>query len=687
MNTSLLHRATRLGLVIAGLAFASGVGAQTTSPRTTVSIVGDQFFINGRPTYEGRTWQGRKIQGLLLNTRMVQGIFDDRNSNTVARWAYPDTGRWDAERNTREFLAAMPTWREHGLLAFTLNLQGGSPEGYSNQQPWHNSAFEADGSLRSDYLARLERILNRADELGLAVMLGCFYFGQDERLRDEAAVVQAVDNMLAWLEAHPWRHLLLEVNNECNVRYDHAILRPDRVHELITRIQQRVHEGRRFLVGTSYGGGTIPKENVVRASDFILIHGNGVSDPSRLAEMVRRTRQVSGYTPKPILFNEDDHFDFDQPRNNFLAALDEYASWGYFDPGKNNYQDGYQSPPVRWDLNTPRKQAFFHLVSEITGQAPSSPTVGVRPTPPVVNPSNVSAALTNYHGWSNSWVLRNAQAEVIVVPAIGRLMQFGFRGEEGVLWENRALDGQPARWSDQGWINFGGDKSWPSPEGAWTRLTHRGWQPPPAFDGEPYEARLLPDGTLQLVSPIDRFYGIRVERQIRLHLDRPVLTVTTRFTGVSGDPVSVGVWVITQFRDPEMVFTRLPSPSRFPDGYHLLGQGPPPSLKIDGGWLALKREAGDAYKIGLDSDALLWMDAKQACRIDCPRATNATYPDGGSNLEVFTSRDPLRYVELETLGPLQDLSPGQYLEQTNVYTLFHRTRPDPKAEAERLLAR
>ena len=27
------------------------------------------------------------------------------------------------------------------------------------------------------------------------------------------------------------------------------------------------------------GGGTIPKENVVRASDFLLLHGNGVKDP------------------------------------------------------------------------------------------------------------------------------------------------------------------------------------------------------------------------------------------------------------------------------------------------------------------------------------------------------------------------------------------------------------------------
>ena len=95
---------------------------------TIVSIIEDAFYINGEITYSGRNYEGHKIEGLLLNSRMVQGIFDDRNPETLHRWEYPDTGKWDAERNTREFLSAMPAWRAHGILAFTINLQGGSPE-------------------------------------------------------------------------------------------------------------------------------------------------------------------------------------------------------------------------------------------------------------------------------------------------------------------------------------------------------------------------------------------------------------------------------------------------------------------------------------------------------------------------------------------------------------------------------
>jgi hypothetical protein len=344
--------------------------AADTPPRrhTEVTIQGRAFHINGRPTYEGRSYNGMKLEGLLMNARLVQATFDDLNPETRGRWAYPD-GPWDPDRNTREFLAALPVWREHGLLAFTLNLQGGSPEGYSKTQPWHNSAFTSDGGLRPDYMARLEQVLNRADELGMAVILGLFYFGQDERLADEAAVVRGVDNAVDWLLDRGYRNVLIEVNNECNVRYDHAILRPDRVHELIERVKSRQRGGRRLLAGTSYGGGTIPKENVVRVSDFLLLHGNGVHQPDRIRTMVDDTRALPAYRGQPILFNEDDHFDFDKPDNNLLAAVSRHASWGYFDfrMKGEGFDDGYQSVPVNWGISSARKRGFFGLLRRMTG--------------------------------------------------------------------------------------------------------------------------------------------------------------------------------------------------------------------------------------------------------------------------------------------------------------------------------
>jgi hypothetical protein len=105
-----------------------------------------------------------------------------------------------------------------------------------------------------------------------------------------------------------------------------------------------------------------------------LLHGNGTADPQLIVNQVEQTRSVDGYHGQPILFNEDDHFEFDKQWNNCTAALTAHASWGFFDPGpgaggsaaKGNYVDGYQLVPVNWGINTPRKRAFFELVRELT---------------------------------------------------------------------------------------------------------------------------------------------------------------------------------------------------------------------------------------------------------------------------------------------------------------------------------
>ena len=338
-------------------------------PYTVVDIKDGQFYINGRPTYEGRTWQNHKIEGLLMNSRMVQGIFDDLNPETRGQFVYPDTKKWDANRNTEEFVAAMPLWRSFGLNAFTLNLQGGSPLGYGNNG-WVNSAFDKKGNLRKDYLKRLKSILDRADELHMVVILGYFYFGQDQNLTDETAVINAVDNATDWIFKQGYRNVLIEIDNETNIKaYDHEILKPERVSELIERVKRKQKNGYRLLVSTSYGGGALPQPNVVKIADYILLHGNGIKDPAKITELVKKTRDVAGYYGQPIVFNEDDHFDFDKPVNNFVNAVKSYASWGYFDYRMKDegFAEGYQSIPADWGIGSERKKGFFNKLKEITG--------------------------------------------------------------------------------------------------------------------------------------------------------------------------------------------------------------------------------------------------------------------------------------------------------------------------------
>ncbi len=56
--------------------------------------------------------------------------------------------------------------------------------------------------------------------------------------------------------------------------------------------------------------------------------------------------------------------------NNMVAAISEYAGWGFFDyrmKGETDVNEGYQSVPVNWGLSSERKRGFFKLLKEVTG--------------------------------------------------------------------------------------------------------------------------------------------------------------------------------------------------------------------------------------------------------------------------------------------------------------------------------
>ncbi|MCC5929429.1 MAG: hypothetical protein JJU28_09310 [Cyclobacteriaceae bacterium] len=374
--------------MVAGCASKEESHPDPVHRKTAVTIEGEKFFINGKPTYEGIYWknpQGEEfpIEGLLMNARLVQGVFDDLNEKTRGQWAYPDTGEWDPDRNTDEFIQAMPVWKAHGLLGFTLNLQGGCPYGYCSSFPWDNSTFGPDGSLREAFMHRTERILDRADEIGMVVILGLFYFGEDQTLTDEKAVKSAVENATRWVLNKGYTHVIIEVNNECSVNaYDHDILKCHRVHELIKLVKDIEVGGRRLYASTSLAGGHIPTDEIVSVSDFILIHGNGVNDPERIHLISDEIRSKSVYTPKPLVNNEDDipwrnaGQGWGEEGNNFVASIQSYTGWGYFDfrlPAEDHqYNLGFQSIPVNWQLSSDRKRSFFNLLAEITN-SPGSP--------------------------------------------------------------------------------------------------------------------------------------------------------------------------------------------------------------------------------------------------------------------------------------------------------------------------
>src|SRR5262245_9268854 len=198
---------------------------------------------------------------------------------------------------------------------------------------------------------------------------------------------------------------------------------------------------------------------------------------------------------------------------------------------------------------------------------------------PARNASNISAKRVIYRQWADSILHSNGAVEVVIVPAVGRVMQMRFAGEDdGPFWENPSLEGRQPNPSSTDWINFGGDKTWPAPQADWPKVTPRAWPPPVAFDSMPVQAEIK-NNTVELISPVDPHYGIRTRRLVRLDPRRPVMTITTTYEKLEGEPRTVGVWIITQLKDPERVFIPLPEKTLFPEGYNKQSKELPANLQ------------------------------------------------------------------------------------------------------------
>jgi hypothetical protein len=290
----------------------------------------------------------------------------------------------------------------------TVCLQGGGPI-YTKPFPYNeyiNSAYDPQGNLKPAYMARLERILDKAAELEMAVIVGLAYFGIDYRYIESAEAIRAMaDEFVDWLAERDYRHVLIEIANE------QKSIRSQAGHvkalELMERIRERsaqaYPDGFTLLCSTSLGGGRMHDEEHLRAMDFVLVHGNGQS-PERHVEMIRQIRESEAWReqPKPIVFNEA-HTDV----SCLWACAEHHASWGYYDQGTNNYRDGYQTPPVRWTINTDNKRHFFDLVRRITSgdeaDYPASPLQirgfeGLPEDGAVNGEIEVSAAIDDRHG-------------------------------------------------------------------------------------------------------------------------------------------------------------------------------------------------------------------------------------------------------------------------------------------------
>jgi hypothetical protein len=324
------HRAMRVLLVVlCSLPFIAPASAQ--GPGTRVANDGEHWLINGRVTYPGAPAEGR-----LMNVRMVNTTFEDDRPPDA--WPAVLPASFDPDTNTSRFIARMPDYLGAGVRAFTLNLQGGSPD----YEGAHNSAFNADGTVRPASLARIARVIDAADREGAVVILGLFYQRQHGRapthlpraLAGREAIRAAVVNAVRWVRERGWANVVIEIANE----YAHAgfknwndgpwLQTPEAQVELMA-LARSTHPA--LLVSTSGMGSAVIDARIAQAADFILLHTNSTPIEAYAARIADARRHG-----KPVVINEDDKVGPDgaEAARRAIAAG---ASWGFMHSRVNQY--------------------------------------------------------------------------------------------------------------------------------------------------------------------------------------------------------------------------------------------------------------------------------------------------------------------------------------------------------------
>ena len=343
---------------------------------TKISIKGENFYVNDKTTYPLTPY--KNVEGLLFNSRMIQGIFDDSNQSTVYLWKYPDTKKWDPDRNVDEFVGNLSLYKSKQLLSFTVGLQGGNPFGFGNNepsnitgQPWIVSAFDfKTGELNNKWMSRLSKVLAEADKLGMIPIINFFYPAQVKRFVSNDIIIDAIKNMVQWLLNTGYENIMIDVMNECQSQTQGPLNPNNGTYGMVETIAmiQNMSNGKLIVSSSLSAKEPVPPDPFIKQCDMVMFHADGLND-QQVANTIKQIRASDAYkaNPKPIVINEDNHSDFNSSNSNFATAVNGHTSWGYFgDCPKEggDYKDGYQCPPVAWNINTDKKTGFFEQVQK-----------------------------------------------------------------------------------------------------------------------------------------------------------------------------------------------------------------------------------------------------------------------------------------------------------------------------------
>ncbi len=281
---------------------------------------------------------------------------------------------------------------------------------------------------------------------------------------------------------------------------------------------------------------------------------------------------------------------------------------------------------------------------------------------------------TGYRGWENCRRVSNGIVEAIVTADVGpRVMRFAFVGGQNFFKE---FETQMGRSGEDTWQPRGGHRLWMAPED--TVKTY-------ALDNGP--VNLTVEGeVLTATAPAEPATGLEKRILCRMAPQAPRMEVIHQLRNAGSRPIELAPWALTMMapggvgihgfppRRPYAEALAVTSPlvmwayTDFTDPrwkllrrYLVLRQDPDIAAPQKAG--AFNRQTWGAYL--LNGEVFV-----KGCEAHGPIGA---YADNGCSFETFTNAD---FLELETLGPIATLAPGEAVTHTEHWSAHRGVRVD-----------
>jgi hypothetical protein len=293
--------------------------------------------------------------------------------------------------------------------------------------------------------------------------------------------------------------------------------------------------------------------------------------------------------------------------------------------------------------------------------------------------ATVKVEKTEYKGWANCYRVSNGEVELIVTGDVGpRIIRFAFIGGQNLFKEYAEQMGKSG---EEKFQLRGGDRVWKAPEDPIAT-----WAP----DNVPVEIQVTPTGLIAR-EPVEPLTKLQKEIEVSLAATGTSVRVMHRITNHSLFPLEFAPWALTMMAPGGMAVSGFPPRGRHP--INLEATNPlvmwaytdlsDPRWKFTKKYLTLRQDPNNqgAQKLGMfntDTWAVYLLNGEAFVKRGKADPTKP-YPDFGCSFETFTNNE---FLEIETLGPLTKLQPGQTVELVEDWSLSRDAKPAAVTDEE-----